>query len=135
VIKPIKIGNISIEEPVILAPMTDVTDKPFRHMVKKYGAGLVVSEMIASQSMIRQTRQSMLMIQKSDIESPMSVQLAGCEPEIMAEAAKLNEDMGAQIIDINMGCPMKFSLQGGMGQALLTNKTLACSIIRKCNDI
>jgi tRNA-dihydrouridine synthase B len=128
-IKPIKIGHITVEDPVILAPMTDVTDKPFRHIVKQHGAGLVISEMIASQAMIRQTRQSMLMIQKSDIESPMAVQLAGCEPEVMAEAAKLNEDMGAEIIDINMGCPMKKVVNNYAGSALMRDEILAGKIL------
>lgn len=128
-IKPIKIGNITIQDPVILAPMTDVTDKPFRHIVKQHGSGLVISEMIASQAMIRQTRQSMLMIQRSDIESPMAVQLAGCEPEVMAEAAKLNEDMGAEIIDINMGCPMKKVVNNYAGSALMRDELLAARIL------
>ena len=128
-IQPISIGNIVIEHPVILAPMTDVTDMPFRHLVKRHGAGLVISEMIASQAMIRQTRQSMLMIQKSNIESPMAVQLAGCEPEVVGEAAKLNEDMGAEIIDINMGCPMKKVVNNYAGSALMRDEVLAGKIL------
>jgi len=93
------------------------------------GAGLVVSEMIASQAMIRETRQSMRMIQKSPDEFPMAVQLAGCEPDIMAEAAKLNEDRGAQIIDINMGCPVKKVVNGHAGSALMRDEILAGRIL------
>src|SRR5258707_4853338 len=96
----IQIGTIRLDDPVILAPMSGVTDLPFRRRVKRHGAGLVVSEMIASEAMIRQTRQSMVMARTVPEEQPMAVQLAGCEPRVMAEAAKLNEDRGAAIIDI-----------------------------------
>lgn len=125
----IKIGHIELSMPVILAPMSGVTDMPFRRLVKRMGAGLVVSEMIASQAMIRHTRQSLKMIEKSAGEEPMAVQLAGCEPEVMAEAAKLNEDLGAQIIDINMGCPVKKVVNGHAGSALMRDETLATRIL------
>jgi tRNA-dihydrouridine synthase B len=125
----IRIKSISLDMPVILAPMSGVTDMPFRRLVKRMGAGLVISEMIASQAMIRHTRQSMKMIEKSADEQPMAVQLAGCEPEVMAEAAKLNEDMGAQIIDINMGCPVKKVVNGHAGSALMRDEMLAAKII------
>ncbi|HWA43784.1 MAG TPA: tRNA-dihydrouridine synthase, partial [Hypericibacter adhaerens] len=94
----IEIGTHRLDDPVILAPMSGVTDLPFRRLVKSWGAGLVVSEMIASQAMIRQSRQSLKMAETVPEESPMAVQLAGCEPEVMGEAAKLNEDRGAAII-------------------------------------
>ena len=103
----IKIGSIKLDNPVILAPMSGVTDKPFRNLVNNFGAGLLVSEMIASRAMIMQTRQSLMKCEVSDVEDLTSVQLAGNEPDVMAEAAKLNEDMGAKIIDINFGCPVK----------------------------
>jgi tRNA-dihydrouridine synthase B len=125
----IQIGPISLSMPVILAPMSGVTDMPFRRLVKRMGAGLVVSEMIASQAMIRETRQSMRMIQKSPDEFPMAVQLAGCEPDVMAEAARLNEDRGAQIIDINMGCPVKKVVNGYAGSALMRDEILAGRIL------
>lgn len=102
---------------------------PFRRLVKRMGAGLVISEMIASQAMIRETRQSLRMIRKSPDEFPMAVQLAGCEPEVMAEAAKLNEDRGAQIIDINMGCPVKKVVNGYAGSALMRDEILAGRIL------
>src|SRR5262245_37802662 len=98
-ISPISIGPIRIETPVILAPMTGVTDRPFRRIVKAYGAGLTVTEMIASQAMIRETRQSLQKAAWDPIEDPVSMQLAGCTPHEMAEAARLNEDRGAAIID------------------------------------
>jgi tRNA-dihydrouridine synthase B len=115
--------------PAILAPMSGVSDMPFRRLVKRMGSGLVISEMIASQAMIRHSRQTMKMIEKSADEQPMAVQLAGCEPEVMAEAARLNEDLGAQIIDINMGCPVKKVVNGHAGSALMRDEDLALRII------
>ena len=125
----IHIGPVKLAAPVILAPMTGVTDLPFRRLVKKHGAGLVVSEMIASQAMIRENRQSMLMAKTVPEEFPMAVQLAGCEPEVMAEAAKLNEDNGAAIIDINFGCPVKKIVNGHAGSSLMRDEPLASRIL------
>jgi tRNA-dihydrouridine synthase B len=120
---------MTIDAPVILAPMTGVTDLPFRKIVKRYGAGLTVSEMIASQAMIRETRQSLQKAAWDPSEEPVSLQLAGCAPAEMAEAAKLNEDRGAAIIDINMGCPVKKVVNGDAGSALMRDLPLAASII------
>ena len=125
----IEIGPITIADPVILAPMSGVTDMPFRRLVKRHGAGLVVSEMIASQAMIRQSRQSLKMAEKSPEEFPMAVQLAGCEPAVMAEAAKLNADLGAQIIDINFGCPVKKVVNGHAGSSLMRDEIGAARIL------
>jgi tRNA-dihydrouridine synthase B len=127
--KPIQIGPVRIEAPVILAPMTGVTDRPFRRIVKRYGCGLTVTEMIASQAMIRETRQSLQKAAWDPIEDPVSMQLAGCTPAEMAEAAKLNEDRGAAIIDINMGCPVKKVVNGDAGSALMRDLKLAAQII------
>ncbi len=128
-LKPIHIGPVRIDAPVILAPMTGVTDLPFRRVVKRYGAGLTVSEMIASQAMIRETRQSLQKALWDPAEQPVSLQLAGCEPEVMAEAAKLNEQRGAAIIDINMGCPVKKVVNGWAGSALMRDLGTAATII------
>jgi tRNA-dihydrouridine synthase B len=125
----IQIGPITLDGNVILAPCSGVTDMPFRHVVKQQGAALVVSEMIASQAMIRETRRTLKMVEKSALERPMAVQLAGCEPEVMAEAAKLNEDLGADIIDINMGCPVKKVVNGYAGSALMRDLENARKII------
>jgi tRNA-dihydrouridine synthase B len=125
----ISIGPVSLDEPVILAPMSGVTDLPFRRLVKCLGTGLVVSEMIASEAMIRETRQSLTMARSCAEEQPMAVQLAGCEPHVMAEAAKLNADRGARIIDINFGCPVKKVVNGHAGSALMRDETLAARII------
>lgn len=129
-IKSIKIDNITINDPVILAPMSGVTDKPFRQLVKNYGAGLLVSEMIASRAMIIKTRESLKKCETSEEEDLTSVQLAGCEPDVMAEAAKLNEDMGARIIDINFGCPVKKVVNGYAGSALMKDEKKAAAILK-----
>jgi len=128
-VQPISVGSVRIDAPVILAPMTGVTDLPFRRIVKRYGAGLTVSEMIASQAMIRETRQSLQKSLWDPSEEPVSLQLAGCTPYEMAEAAKLNEQRGAAIIDINMGCPVKKVVNGDAGSALMRDLPLAASII------
>lgn len=133
-IKPIAIGPITIETPVILAPMTGVTDMPFRKIVRNYGSGLNVSEMIASQAMIRETRQSLQKAAWDAVEEPISMQLAGCTPYEMGEAAKLNEGRGAAIIDINMGCPVKKVVNGDAGSALMRDLPLAASIIKATID-
>src|SRR5512146_35611 len=125
----IQIDSLSLADPVILAPMSGVTDLPFRRLVKRAGAGLVVSEMIASQAMVRENRQSLLMARTEPEEFPMAVQLAGCEPEVMAEAAKLNEDRGAAIIDINFGCPVKKVVNGHAGSALMRDELHAARIL------
>ena len=125
----IQIGHIRLAEPVILAPMSGVTDLPFRRLVKRLGAGLVVSEMIASQAMIRQTRQSLKLAAGCAEEFPMAVQLAGCEPEVMAEAARLNADRGAAIIDVNFGCPVKKVVNKAAGSALMRVPELARRIL------
>ncbi|MFQ5939015.1 MAG: tRNA dihydrouridine synthase DusB [Alphaproteobacteria bacterium] len=125
----IQIGPITLEDAVILAPMSGVTDMPFRRLVKRLGAGLVVSEMIASQAMIRRTRRSMKMSSNCAEEHPMAVQLAGCEPGVMAEAARLNRDRGAAIIDINFGCPVKKVVKGHAGSALMRDEVHAARIL------
>ena len=128
-LKPIQIGPIQIACPVILAPMTGVTDMPFRRIVRRFGSGLNVTEMIASQAMIRETRQSLQKCTWDAIEEPVSMQLAGCTPYEMGEAAKLNEERGASIIDINMGCPVKKVVNGDAGSALMRDLPLAASLI------
>jgi tRNA-dihydrouridine synthase B len=128
-VKPINIGPVRIETPVILAPMTGVTDMPFRTIVRRYGSGLNVTEMIASAAMIRETRQSLQKAAWAPVEEPVSMQLAGCLPREMAEAAKLNADRGAAIIDINMGCPVKKVVNGDAGSALMRQLPLAAAII------
>jgi tRNA-dihydrouridine synthase B len=125
----ISIGSVHLADPVILAPMSGVTDLPFRRLVKRRGAGLVVSEMIASEAMVRENRKTLLMAANDAEEHPMAVQLAGCEPGTMAEAAKLNQDRGAAIIDINFGCPAKKVVNGHAGSALMRDEVHAARIL------
>ena len=128
-LKPITIGPVRLDVPVILAPMTGVTDLPFRKVVKRYGAGLTVSEMVASAAMIRETRQSLQKTEWDPTEEPISLQLAGCSPHEMAEAAKLNEQRGAAIIDIHLVGPVKKVVNGDAGSALMRDLPLAAAII------
>ena len=128
-LKPINIGPLEIDDPIVLAPMSGVTDMPFRRLVKRAGAGLVVSEMIASRAMVHAARKTMKMATHCADEYPISVQLAGCEPDVMAEAARINEDFAATIIDINMGCPAKKVTNGDAGSALMRDLGLASKLL------
>jgi tRNA-dihydrouridine synthase B len=123
------VGNIAIKDPVFLAPMSGVTDLPFRRLVKRFGAGLVVSEMIASRAMIEHWHTCTQISADYADEFPMAVQLAGCDPGMMAEAAKMNEDRGAAIIDINFGCPVKKIVNTLGGSALMKDELLAAQIM------
>ncbi|WP_020593736.1 tRNA dihydrouridine synthase DusB [Kiloniella laminariae] len=125
----ISIGPLKIDDPVFLAPMSGVTDMPYRRLVKRYGAGLVISEMIASRAMLQESRESLKLSTNCAEEFPMAVQLAGCDPEIMGEAAKMNVDRGAAIIDINFGCPVKKIVTKFAGSALMKDELLAEKIM------
>ncbi|WDF71209.1 tRNA dihydrouridine synthase DusB [Novosphingobium sp. KACC 22771] len=131
-LKPIHIGPVQIDCPVVLAPMTAVTDLPFRRIVRRYGSGLNVTEMIASPAAIRETRQSIQKAAWDPMEEPVSMQLVGCEPDQMAEAARIAADKGASIIDINMGCPVKKVVNGDAGSALMRVPDLAARLIEAC---
>jgi tRNA-dihydrouridine synthase B len=126
---PIMVGPVRIQCPVILAPMTGVTDLPFRRAVRGFGSGLNVTEMIASPAAILETRQSLQKAMWDPAEEPVSMQLVGCEPAQMAEAARLVEDRGAAIIDINMGCPVRKVVNGEAGSALMRDVKLASRLI------
>ena len=129
-LRPIEIGPVRIETPVILAPMTGVSDLPFRKVVRGYGSGLNVTEMIASQAAIRETRQSIQKALWDPAEEPVSMQLVGCTPFEMGEAARLSQDRGAAIIDINMGCPVRKVVNGDAGSALMRTPELAVAIVK-----
>ncbi len=119
-----------IETPVILAPMSGVTDLPFRRLARDLGAGLVVSEMIASWAMVRENQATLRMAQVAAGGSPNSVQLAGCDPQAMAEAARIAVGHGADIVDINFGCPVKKVAIGQMaGSALMRDELHAAKIL------
>ncbi len=125
----INIGTVELEIPVMLAPMSGVTDLPFRKLVKSWGAGLVFSEMIASSEMVNSNRKTLKMVENGSEEQPLAIQLAGYEPEAMAFAAKLCQERGAAIIDINMGCPVKKVVKKQAGSALMRDLELAKRII------
>lgn len=126
---PLSIAGLTLDAPVLLAPMSGVTDAPFRRLVRRFGAGLVYSEMIASSQMIRAHRDTLRMSTPCAEEFPMAVQLAGNEPGVMAEAARMNVDRGAALIDINMGCPVKKVVKGYAGSALMRDEALAGRIM------
>ena len=133
-IRPITLGSggkaVTLPTPVILAPLSGVTDLPFRALAKSLGAGLVVSEMIASWAMVRENRNTMRMAEVVAGGGPSSVQLAGCEPEAMAEAARICVANGADIVDINFGCPVKKVAVGqSAGSALMRDEILAGRIL------
>ncbi|MCE2761451.1 MAG: tRNA-dihydrouridine synthase, partial [Acetobacteraceae bacterium] len=129
-LKPIDLGGLAISAPVILAPMSGVTDQPFRRLARSLGTPMVVSEMIASQAMVRENRQTLKMAELDGFGGPASVQLAGCDPTTMAEAAKLVVDRGAAVVDINFGCPVKkVALGQSAGSALMRDEIAAARIL------
>lgn len=123
------LGPIAIEQPFFLAPMSGVTDLPFRRLVKRFGAGLVFSEMIASRPMVEEFRRAKATALNYRDEFPIAVQIAGCEPDLMAEAARINADRGAFLIDINFGCPVKKVVNNYAGSALMRDEDLAARIM------
>jgi nifR3 family TIM-barrel protein len=128
---PIRLSDqVSIETPVILAPMSGVTDLPFRRLARALGTGLVVSEMIASWAMVRENRNTMRMAEVDPSGGPTAVQLAGCDPDAMAEAARIAVGRGAGLIDINFGCPVKKVAVGQMaGSALMRDEPAAARLL------
>ncbi|MEM1113433.1 MAG: tRNA dihydrouridine synthase DusB [Pseudomonadota bacterium] len=125
----LQIGPYKLANRVALAPMAGITDLPFRRLCARYGAGLVVSEMIASRPELRQSRKTLLRSVHDHEVEPRSVQIAGSEPDMMAEAARYNVERGAQIIDINMGCPAKKVCRKAAGSALLADEDLVAAIL------
>ena len=128
------IGPYQINRKTVLAPMAGVTDLPFRQLCREMGAGMVVSEMVAADPSTWSSRKSKLRIQFADEPAPRSVQIAGYDPLMMAEAARFNVQQGAEIIDINMGCPAKKVLKKAAGSALLQHPDLVQDILRAVVD-
>jgi tRNA-dihydrouridine synthase B len=125
---PMRIGPYLIDPPLVLAPMAGVTDRPFRQLCRRFGAGLAVSEMTTSDASLWHTDKSRLRRDHAGESGPISVQIAGYDPQQMAEAARFNVDHGAQIIDINMGCPAKKVCRVDAGSALLRDEALVARI-------
>ncbi len=124
-----QLGAHTLRNGLFVAPMAGVTDRPFRSLCRRYGAGLAVSEMVSSRPELRQTRKSRLRREHGGETGPVSVQIAGADPAMMADAARFNVDEGAQIIDINMGCPAKKVCNVAAGSALLENEPLVARIL------
>ncbi|RDS84408.1 tRNA dihydrouridine synthase DusB [Dyella monticola] len=129
-----QIGPYRIDPPVVLAPMAGVTDKPFRLLCKRLGAGLAVSEMTTADPRLWQTRKSLQRMDHAGEPEPVSVQIAGYDPGMLAEAARFNVANGAQIIDINMGCPAKKVCNVWSGSALLQDEPLVARIVKAVVD-
>src|SRR3954468_17127668 len=128
-LKPLKIGDITVASRVLLAPMSGITDAPFRRLTAALGAGLVVSEMTASDDLVNGRQMSLLRCEATGI-GPHVVQLAGCEARWMAEGARIAEAEGAEIIDINMGCPARHVTGGQSGSALMRDLDHALTLIQ-----
>ncbi|MFP6849684.1 MAG: tRNA dihydrouridine synthase DusB [Pseudomonas sp.] len=126
----LRIGPYTLPNSLILAPMAGVTDQPFRQLCKRMGAGLVVSEMVTSDMRLWHTRKSSLRMVHSGDPEPRSVQIAGGDPQMLADAARKNVESGAQIIDINMGCPAKKVCNKAAGSALLKDEVLVREILQ-----
>lgn len=123
------IGPYQLKNRLILAPMAGVTDRPFRQLCRAHGAALAVSEMVIADSRFWNTRKSRHRLNHQGESAPISVQIAGGDAEMLAHAAKLNQEMGAQIIDINMGCPAKKVCNKAAGSALMKNEALVAEIL------
>ncbi len=124
-----KIGAHALPSAVFVAPMAGITDRPFRRLARRYGAGLAVSEMVSARPELRTSRKSLLRLDHAGEPAPVSVQIAGADPVMLADAARYNVDNGAQIIDINMGCPAKKVCNVAAGSALLSDETLVARIV------
>ena len=124
-----KIGAHALPSAVFVAPMAGITDRPFRRLARRYGAGLAVSEMVSARPELRATRKSLLRLDHAGEPDPVSVQIAGADPAMLADAARFNVERGAQLIDINMGCPAKKVCNVAAGSALLSDETLVARIV------
>ncbi len=124
-----RIGPFVIDNPTILAPMAGVTDLPFRRLCRSFGAGMTVSEMLTADTGLWSSNKSRFRLPHSDEPEPRVIQIAGAEPRMLADAAVANVQMGAQIIDINMGCPAKKVCRRAAGSALLRDQSLVADIL------
>ena len=129
-----KIGNVQIDNPFVLAPMAGVTDLPFRTLCKEQGAGLICMEMISAKAISFHNKNTIALMEIDPCEHPVSMQLFGSEPDLMAEVAKSIEDRDFDILDINMGCPVPKVVNNGEGSALLKTPNLIEEIVRKVSS-
>ena len=133
-LKPLYIGDIKIEHPFVLAPMAGVTDLPYRLLCKEMGAGLLCTEMVSAKGMYYNSPNTGPLLAREEKERPIAAQIFGSDPELMADMAVRIEDMGFDIIDINMGCPVPKIVNNGDGSALMKNPVLAGKIIKAMAD-
>ena len=126
-----KIGSVEIENPFILAPMAGVTDLPFRILCKEQGAGLLCTEMVSAKAISFHNKNTISLMQIDPVEHPVSMQIFGSEPDLMAEVAKSIEEQPFDILDINMGCPVPKVVNNGEGSALMKNPKLAGEIVER----
>jgi tRNA-dihydrouridine synthase B len=124
-----RIGALELRNGLFVAPMAGITDRPFRQLARRFGAGLAVSEMVGSRPELRESRKTRLRLDHAGETGPISVQIAGADPQMMAEAARLNVAAGAEIIDINMGCPAKKVCNVAAGSALLSDEALVARVL------
>ena len=127
--KMMKIGSLVLDNITVFAPMAGITNLPLRMLAKEQGCGLVCSEMLSSRGLVQKGRRTLDMLKSDPGEKPLSVQIFGADPDIMADAADIVEDSGADIIDINFGCSVKKVLKSGSGSALMKDPVLATRII------
>jgi tRNA-dihydrouridine synthase B len=130
--KKLKIGNIEITNPILLAPMEGITDLPFRLICKEYGADIVYTEFVASEALVRDVPKSFRKIQLDDKERPVAVQIFGNSPERMAMAAKIAQEEGADFVDINYGCWVNKVVNHNAGAALMKDPELMAEITNAC---
>ena len=124
-----RIGAYALSNGLFAAPMAGITDRPFRRLARRFGAALAVSEMVSSRPELRHSRKTRLRLDHAGEPGPVSVQIAGADPQMLADAARLNVDQGAEIIDINMGCPAKKVCHVHAGSALLSDESLVAKIL------
>jgi tRNA-dihydrouridine synthase B len=124
-----RIGTLQLDNPLVMAPMAGVTDIPFRSLVKAHGAGLVYSEMISAQGLLYANPHTQRILEMTPTERPVAVQLFGSQPAILAQAARIVEDLGADLVDINMGCPVPKIVRSGEGCALMKDVDLGARIV------
>ncbi len=130
-INPLKIGNVEIAVPVVLAPMAGVTDLPFRLLCKEQGAGLLCMEMVSAKAITYHNKNTKDLMTIDEREHPISLQLFGSEPDVMEEAAEMIQELPFDILDFNMGCPVPKVVNNGEGSALMKNPALAAEIVRR----
>jgi tRNA-dihydrouridine synthase B len=132
---PLRIGSLTLSNPLLLAPLSGISNLPFRLLAKEQGCGLVCTEMLSAEGLLRNRRASEKLLRSCPEERPLAVQIFGSKPDSMAEAAKIVEGLGADLLDINMGCPVRKVIKSGSGAALLKDSGRAAEILRSVRKV